>query len=176
MIKSKRKLLGGKIIAKHKVKFKALFPASCDRSDSIVRYAICIRKNHCRLISVCAPGRKNLVCKLYKPILFRVADSNNGHRPFYYRCLDILKSRKADFCLLARKLHWENVATALHMIVRKNRSTNDGEVSIRADKIMGKFGNEAEKLCKALAVYSHRLMLCGKGYTMLIIVNVGRIL
>ena len=66
--------------------------------------------------------------------------------------------------------------TALHVVVRQNRAAHNGKIGVRADEIMREHADKIKKLSERSVVDLHRNVLFGKGDTMLVVVNVGRIL
>ena len=75
-----------------------------------------------------------------------------------------------------RARHCKGVTTALHMVVCENRTAHDGQIGVRADKIVRELLHKAKQLGKAAAVDLHRRMLARQGDTMLVIVHVGGVL
>ena len=72
--------------------------------------------------------------------------------------------------------HGELVRAALEVVVRQNRAAHDGQVGIRADKVVREQVHKVEQTGEALAIHVHRTMLGAHGNAMLVKVRVRAVL
>ena len=117
MIYTERMLLCRNVVPQYQIQLIRIAASSCNRSDRIVRLAVCLGVDECRLVRVASPCEENLVCQIDQTILVCCADTDNGHRPFYNPCLYILISFECDLTLYRCLCHGELIMTALEMIV-----------------------------------------------------------
>jgi hypothetical protein len=62
------------------------------------------------------------------------------------------------------------------VIVRKDRSADDRKICVRAKEVVRILSNEVKQTLERALLYLHRRVLLGKHDTMLVVVNVGRVL
>ena len=117
MIYTERMLLCRNVVAQYQIQLIRIAASSCNRSDRIVRLAVCLGVDECRLVRVASPCEENLVCQIDQTILVCCADTDDRHRPFYNPCLYILISFECDLALHRCLCHGELIMTALEMIV-----------------------------------------------------------
>ena len=66
MVYSKRMLIGGDIVSKHKIKLEFTIPDSGDRSYGVVRLTVGLGKYKRLLVGISAPRAKYSVCQTDK--------------------------------------------------------------------------------------------------------------
>ena len=169
---AKRMFFGRDIVAEHEIQLVLAVPFARDRRDRIVRLAVRLRINKCRLIGVASPRQQNLICKVNQTLRLLGTNPDDGHRPLYDPGFHILITRKRnrllDRCFRHRKL----VMTALEMIMTQDRSTDDRKICIRTDKVMRKLRYKIQQLCKSCALNLHRHMLRIEHDAVLVIVDI----
>ena len=176
MEKAERMLLCGEVVPQHKVQLIKVSPPSGDRSDRIVRNSVCFREDHNGFIAVLSPAVQDALRQFCESCPVRPGDPYYRHRPLNYACPDVLIAFEGElrfhFCLL----HGKGISSALEVIVGKDRSADDGEVGVGANKIVRKLGDKVEQLVEACAIHLHGYMLPVQADAVLIVVHIRGIL
>ena len=176
MVNAQRMLLRRNVIPKHQIQFKLISLLTGNRCNGVVLFAIgfCINKG-C-LICITAPCIQNYIGEGNDPLRILCFQTDYRHRPLHNACLHIFITRNGEFFLNRSLCHREFMISTLEMIVCQNRSTNNRKIRIRSQNIVRELLHEIKQLAEGIVIDLHRYMLSVKYDTMLIVINIRRIL
>ena len=159
MVYAKGMLFCGDVVAKNKVDLIFFAPAACNGGDGVVIFAVGVGKYKSVLVGIFSPCAEYLVRKRAKSGFVGRIYTDNRHGPRNDRSLDVFKAFKAKLCFVACSFHGKGVSSALHVVVRKDRTADDGKIGIRADEIVGEHSDKIKLLFKGAAVDLHGCVL-----------------
>ena len=110
-------LLCSDIISKYQVKFVQVFMHPCNRRYSVMRYSVSLTEYKCRLITVGSPTCQNMVGRIYYPADILALKSDNGHRPFYNSCIQLLITFKYKSPVIWCLCHCKYISSTLKMVM-----------------------------------------------------------
>ena len=176
VINAERMLLGRDVVAEHEIKLEFAVAHTGDRGDRVVRLTVSLGKDEGVSVRIAAPSRENAVSKLDERCFFICAQTNDRHRPLDNASLDVLKATEGDGLFDRCLGHCKGVMTALHVVMREDRTADDGKIGIRAEEIVRELLNEIKLTDEGVAVDLHRHVLTGENDAVLVIIYVGRVL
>ena len=176
-----RVLLGGAVVARHKVQhIAAALLAVQNRRDGVVRHAPAVLpgtgQNVCRSVGVIAPRRQQRARKLHHRagVLARHAHGAHGPAQRLNRKLRIVGVRIA--AQRFRALHRERIVAALEMHMAQNAAADDGQVGVAAAGVVRELAHKIEQLRERIRRDAHRRVLVGKHDAVLVVINVRAVL
>ena len=128
------------------------------------------------LVSVVPPCGEDLVRQVDELLRIFGRDTHHRHGPLYNARLHVLEAREDDWRLHRGFLHSEGVVSALEMVVGQDGAAHDGQVGIGAHKVVGELTNEVQQLGETGSVNLHGGMDAVQADTVLVIIDIGRIL
>ena len=164
------------VVAQDEVQLIVYAAAAGNGRDGVVRLAVRLGKDEGALVRVAAPCAQDTVGQLHKAVAVRAGQAQNGHRPLDDARADIVKAAEADRLLDRRALHGKCVVPALEMVVAQDGAADDGQVGIRADKVVRELADEVQQLAEGRAVDLHRRMRAVEDDAVLVIIDIRRIL
>ena len=164
------------VVAQHQVKLIIRPPPPGNGRNRIMGDSLCLRQNHRGLVGITAPRRQNPSSQFHQPFRVGRRETQHRHGPVDNPRRHIRKARERIGGLHLRFLHRKHIASPLEMVVRQDRAAHNGQIRVGADKIMGKLPHKVQQLFKAGPVNLHRRMDAVKTNTVLIVINIGRIL
>ena len=173
---AQRILLCGPVVPERQIQLKHAVPHTCDRRDGVVGGSVRLRQ-HLRLrIAVAAPRGQDPVRQLLKPCRVRSVQTDHRHGPVHDPCLDVFKSREGQALPDPRPLHGEGVVPALEVLVGQDGAADDRQVRVGADGVVREHLHELQQPPEGQPFDLHGLVLTGQDYTVLVVVDIGRIL
>ena len=176
MVNAQRMFLRRNVIPKHQIQFKLISLLTGNRGNGVVLFAICLGIDKSCLICIAAPCIQDHIGKGNDSLRILCLQADYRHRPLHNTCLHILITRNDEFFFNRSLRHREFMVSTLKMIVCQNRSTNNREIRIRSQNIVWKLLHKIKQLAEGIVINLHRYMLSVKHDTVLIIINIGRIL
>ena len=173
---AERVLLARSVVAEHEVELVVVAPAPGDGGDRVVGGAVRLGEHAHELVGVPAPRREDPVGELDDALLIGAAKADDGHRPLDDPRGDVGESREGELPPNARARHGKGVAPALVVLVREDGAAHDGQVGVRADRVVREHPHELEQPLEGHAVDPHGHVLLGEDDAVLVVVHVGRVL
>ena len=132
--------------------------------------------NAALLIGIAPPGVQDLLRQLGQPPGVFPVQPDDAHGPLDKARLDVFKARETDGGFYRGLLHGEGIVAALEMLMAQDGAAYNGQVGVRAYKVVGEGGDKVQELVKGGLVDLHGHVLAVEDNAVLVVVHIGGVL
>ncbi len=164
------------VVAQDQVELKVLSPHSGDGRDGVVGCPVRRGQNACALIGISPPAAEDPVRQVYDPLRVPSVQTDDGHGPVDDPGADIGIIIEPDCLPAACLCHGEGVIAALVVLMSQDGASDNGQVGVGSDRVVGELLHKLEESDKGIALDLHGPVLSGQNDAVLIVIDIGRIL